>query len=103
MRGRFDEDGGSPRPWLLGIAGNVTRNARRAARRHTDAVARLPRDEVAADFADGRLDEAAEPGLLGAARPRCAGRSVRCRPCAATDYGALAKLPTGLGRMRAWL
>ncbi|WP_369248362.1 RNA polymerase sigma factor [Streptomyces sp. R41] len=67
LREKLDEEGGSPRPWLLGIATNVTRNTRRAARRHAAAVARLPRDEVARDFADeiaGRLDAAAQLELV---------------------------------------
>ncbi|MER5434948.1 RNA polymerase sigma factor [Streptomyces sp. NPDC002588] len=62
LRAKLDEDGGSLRPWLLGIATNVTRNTRRAARRHAAAVARLPRAEAVADFADevaGRVDDAA--------------------------------------------
>ena len=33
IRRRVDLEGGSLRPWLLGIATNVTRNLRRAARR----------------------------------------------------------------------
>ncbi|MEU6380090.1 RNA polymerase sigma factor [Streptomyces sp. NPDC046909] len=63
LRERLDEEGGSLRPWLLGIATNVTRNTRRAARRHAAAVARLPRGEAVRDFADevaGRLDDAAQ-------------------------------------------
>ncbi|WP_281291304.1 RNA polymerase sigma factor, partial [Streptomyces montanus] len=40
LRERLDAEGGSPRPWLLGIATNVARNTRRAARRHAAAVAR---------------------------------------------------------------
>jgi RNA polymerase sigma-70 factor (ECF subfamily) len=49
------------RPWLLGIATNVARNVRRAARRHDDALARLPRGEEVPDFAEevvGRIDDA---------------------------------------------
>ncbi|MFJ8491052.1 RNA polymerase sigma factor [Streptomyces sp. NPDC094038] len=34
LRTALDADGGSPRPWLFGIATNVVRNQRRAARRH---------------------------------------------------------------------
>jgi RNA polymerase sigma-70 factor (ECF subfamily) len=62
LRGRVDPDGGSLRPWLLGIATNVVRNLRRAARRHEAALARLPPDEAIPDFAEevaGRLDDVA--------------------------------------------
>lgn len=52
LRERLDEEGGSLRPWLLGIATNVTRNTRRTARRHAAAVARLPPAEDVRDFAD---------------------------------------------------
>ncbi|WP_210592694.1 RNA polymerase sigma factor [Streptomyces sp. GESEQ-35] len=67
LRDRLDEEGGSLRPWLLGIATNVTRNTRRAARRHTAAVARLPPPETVRDFADevaGRLDDAAQLAVV---------------------------------------
>ncbi|MEV0324609.1 RNA polymerase sigma factor [Streptomyces sp. NPDC050658] len=67
LRGKVDEEGGSLRPWLLGVATNVTRNARRAARRHAAAVARLPRDESVADFADevaGRIDDKEQLALV---------------------------------------
>ncbi|MGX1542803.1 RNA polymerase sigma factor [Streptomyces adustus] len=67
LRERLDEDGGSLRPWLLGIATNVTRNSRRAARRHAAAVARLPREESVRDFADevaGRVDDAAQLSVV---------------------------------------
>ena len=67
LRGTVDEEGGSLRPWLLGIATNVTRNTRRAARRHAAAVSRLPPAEAERDFADevaARLDDAAELALV---------------------------------------
>ncbi|WP_405991611.1 RNA polymerase sigma factor [Streptomyces sp. NBC_00986] len=67
LRGKVDDEGGSLRPWLLGIATNVTRNTRRAARRHAAALSRLPRDEVEPDFADevaARLDDTAELALV---------------------------------------
>ncbi len=67
LRDKVDEEGGSLRPWLLGVATNVTRNTRRAARRHSAAIARLPRDEAERDFADevaGRLDDTAQLALV---------------------------------------
>ncbi|MGW0756450.1 RNA polymerase sigma factor [Streptomyces sp. NPDC002814] len=67
LRERLDEEGGSLRPWLLGIATNVTRNTRRTARRHAAAVARLPPAEDVRDFADdvvGRLDDAAQLAVV---------------------------------------
>ncbi|MFG2370218.1 RNA polymerase sigma factor [Streptomyces sp. NPDC048504] len=58
-------EGDGLRPWLYGIATNVLRNTRRAARRHSAALARLPsrpadRDTLP-DFADdvvGRMERA---------------------------------------------
>jgi RNA polymerase sigma factor (sigma-70 family) len=63
-RGReaITADGGSLRPWLLGIATNLARGQRRAARRHRTALARLAAADELPDFADdvsGRLDDAA--------------------------------------------
>ncbi|GAA4637580.1 sigma-70 family RNA polymerase sigma factor [Actinoallomurus vinaceus] len=55
-----DADGGSLRPWLLGITTNVARNVRRAARRYDGALARLPRQEAVPDFAEevtARIDD----------------------------------------------
>ncbi|MEU7863527.1 RNA polymerase sigma factor [Nonomuraea sp. NPDC049141] len=70
LRGRIDAEGGSLRPWLLVIATNVARNARRAARRHDDALARMPRGEAVPDFADevvGRIDDAERLAAVRAA------------------------------------
>lgn len=60
------------RPWLYGIATNVLRNTRRAARRHSAALARLPhrpadRDTVP-DFAEDLVDGIEQAERLAAAR-----------------------------------
>jgi len=63
LRAGIDEAGGSLRPWLLGIALNVTRNLNRAARRHQAAMSRLPAAPTVPDFAEdliGQLDDAGE-------------------------------------------
>ncbi|MER5493981.1 RNA polymerase sigma factor [Streptomyces sp. NPDC002490] len=70
LRSKIDPEGGSLRPWLLGVATNVTRNTRRTARRHAAAVARLPRAEAVPDFADelaDRIDDARQLALVRAA------------------------------------
>jgi RNA polymerase sigma factor (sigma-70 family) len=62
LRGRVTPDGGPLRPWLLGIAVNVTRNLNRAARRHQAAMVRLPGPANVPDFAEelaGRIDDSA--------------------------------------------
>jgi RNA polymerase sigma-70 factor (ECF subfamily) len=76
LRDRIDPGGEPLRPWLLGIAVNVSRNLARASRRHQAAVSRLPPPPPVPDFAEelaGRLDDAArlrEAGkALGALRP----------------------------------
>ena len=54
------DEGGSLRPWLLGIATNVARNTRRAARRYDGALARIAKPDPVPDFADevaGRVDD----------------------------------------------
>jgi RNA polymerase sigma-70 factor (ECF subfamily) len=109
LRARIDEDGGSLRPWLLGIATNVTRNTRRAARRHAAAVARLPREETVRDFADevaGRVDDAARLAVVQEAlrRLRRAEREVLALCVwAGLDYQAAAQalgVPVGTVRSR---
>ncbi|MFD3700415.1 RNA polymerase sigma factor [Streptomyces sp. NPDC058646] len=51
------------RAWLLGVATNVIRNTRRAARRHREALTRLPVPDAVPDPADGvvsRMTDTAE-------------------------------------------
>jgi RNA polymerase sigma factor (sigma-70 family) len=60
---RVEPVGESLRPWLLGIAVNVARNASRAERRHREALSRLPPPPLIPDFADelaGRIDDSAQ-------------------------------------------
>ncbi|HEV2375429.1 MAG TPA: RNA polymerase sigma factor [Streptosporangiaceae bacterium] len=57
LRGRVEPVGGSLRPWLLGIAVNVTRNFKRAARRHQAALSRLPPASAVPDFADDLAEQ----------------------------------------------
>ena len=75
LRDRIDPGGEPLRPWLLGIAVNVSRNLARASRRHQAALSRLPPPSPVPDFAEelaGRLDDQArlrEAGkALGALR-----------------------------------
>ncbi|WP_234439324.1 MULTISPECIES: RNA polymerase sigma factor [Streptomyces] len=67
-RGRVHADGGSLRPWLLGIATNIMRGAAREARRRDAALARLPERGVLPDFADDVLARMADGEQVRAAR-----------------------------------
>ena len=71
LRQRVDAgaDAGPLRPWLFGIATNVARNVRRAARRYDGALARLPRrEEVVPDFADEVTDRIVDRERLALVR-----------------------------------
>ncbi|MFJ6741110.1 RNA polymerase sigma factor [Streptomyces sp. NPDC091279] len=57
----------SLRPWLLGIATNVTRNTARAARRHQAALSRIPPPDPVPDFADEVARRLADSEELAAA------------------------------------
>ncbi|GAA3948651.1 RNA polymerase sigma factor [Actinoplanes auranticolor] len=67
LRGKLRPDGDSVRPWLLGIAVNVLRNNRRAARRHAAALVRLPPAEAMPDFADELVNRMRDSEQLAAA------------------------------------
>ncbi len=109
LRAKVDDEGGSLRPWLLGVATNVTRNTRRAARRHAAAVARLPPPEAAEDFADelaSRIDDAEQLALVRTALAtlRRAEREVLALCVwSGLDYAAAARalgVPVGTVRSR---
>jgi RNA polymerase sigma-70 factor (ECF subfamily) len=70
LRDGVQPEGGSLRPWLLGIAVNVLRNQARAERRHRAALDRLPQLSATPDFADevaDRIDAAARLEAVRAA------------------------------------
>jgi RNA polymerase sigma factor (sigma-70 family) len=74
LRQRIEPEGGSLRPWLLGVATNVARNQRRAARRHAEAMSRLPRNTaVVPDFADDLVGRVADAQRLDEVRAAFAG------------------------------
>ncbi|MEZ0065002.1 RNA polymerase sigma factor (sigma-70 family) [Streptacidiphilus sp. MAP12-20] len=68
LRARVEPDGDSLRPWLLGIATNVIRNTRRAARRHQQALAKLPPRDIVPDFAVELTGRIADAEQLAAAK-----------------------------------
>jgi RNA polymerase sigma-70 factor, ECF subfamily len=109
LRGRVEVADGSLRPWLLGIAVNVTRNMNRAGRRHQAAMRRIPPPPPVPDFADelaGQLDDAARVRRVLAAleRLRPGERDVLALCVwSGLDYGAAAKalgVPAGTIRSR---
>ncbi|MFJ2788846.1 MULTISPECIES: sigma-70 family RNA polymerase sigma factor [unclassified Streptomyces] len=67
-RGKVHADGGSLRPWLLGIATNIMRGAAREARRRDAALARMPERGVLPDFADDVLARMTDGEQVRAAR-----------------------------------
>ncbi|MFE7513046.1 sigma-70 family RNA polymerase sigma factor [Streptomyces sp. NPDC057540] len=67
-RGKVHADGGSLRPWLLGIATNIMRGAAREARRRDAALARVPERGVVPDFADDVLARMTDGEQIRAAR-----------------------------------
>ncbi|NEA98088.1 RNA polymerase sigma factor [Streptomyces sp. SID13726] len=73
---RVLEGDDSLRPWLLGIATNVTRNTTRAARRHRAALGRIPPPDPVPDHADEVARRLADSEELAAAQ-RALGRMRR--------------------------
>ncbi|MEU3899082.1 RNA polymerase sigma factor [Streptomyces sp. NPDC045251] len=73
LRERVLPEGDSLRPWLLGIATNVMRNMTRTARRHRDALARLPPAAPVPDFADEVTQRLADREELSAAQRALSG------------------------------
>ncbi|MEV5691394.1 RNA polymerase sigma factor [Micromonospora globbae] len=73
LRATLRPDGDSLLPWLLGIATNVLRNRRRAARRHRAALLRIPPTAAVPDVADeivGRMHDARQLAAAAAALHR---------------------------------
>jgi RNA polymerase sigma-70 factor (ECF subfamily) len=68
LRERLLPEGDNALPWLLGIATNVLRNRGRAARRHREALQRLPERLTVPDFADELVDRMHDTDRLTAAR-----------------------------------
>ncbi|GHG38367.1 siderophore-interacting protein [Streptomyces albogriseolus] len=64
---KLREEVRSVRAWLLGIATNVMRNIARAARRHRDAMSRLPPPEALPDFSEEIVGQMADAERLAAA------------------------------------
>lgn len=109
LRATVRPAGDSLRPWLLGIAVNVTRNLARAARRHQAAMSRLPLAPAVPDFAEelaGRIDDAARLRALGETlRKLRRGEREVLALCvwAGLDYAAAAEalgVPVGTVRSR---
>jgi RNA polymerase sigma-70 factor (ECF subfamily) len=69
LRGRYDPRAADARPWLFGIATNLTRRHWRSERRRLRAYARTGVDPVCDDVmdVDGRVDAAAAAPRLAAA------------------------------------
>ncbi|WP_406056407.1 RNA polymerase sigma factor [Streptomyces sp. NBC_01077] len=67
-RGKVHAEGGTLRPWLLGIATNIMRGSAREARRRDAALARMPERGVLPDFADDVLARMTDGEQVRAAR-----------------------------------
>jgi RNA polymerase sigma-70 factor (ECF subfamily) len=68
LRDRLHEGDDSVHPWVYGIATNVLRNRGRAARRHQNALARVPAPDPVEDFSDVVVERMENAERLTAAR-----------------------------------
>ncbi|MFJ3498459.1 RNA polymerase sigma factor [Streptomyces sp. NPDC086091] len=109
LREKMEPGDGSVRPWVYGVATNVLRNRGRAARRHQQALARLPLPEDVPDVSIdvvGRIDD----GVRLAAARKALGRLRRAERevfllCVWSDLGYAAAaealgIPIGTVRSR---
>jgi RNA polymerase sigma factor (sigma-70 family) len=79
LRQTVTPDGGSLRPWLFGIAVNVTRNQARAARRHQAALSRVTPPPDLPDFAEELTERLDDRDRLAALRAAVRGLPPRER------------------------
>jgi RNA polymerase sigma-70 factor (ECF subfamily) len=109
LRAKVQPDGGSLRPWLLGIATNISRNTQRARRRYEAAVGRIPRPDVVPDFAQELVDRIDDAEVLEAVNAAMATLRQAEREVVALcvgsglDYAAAAEalgIPIGTVRSR---
>ena len=109
LRGRIDPGDEPLRPWLLGIAVNVSRNLARASRRHQAAMNRLDPPPPIPDFAEelaGRLDDQArlrEAGKALKALRRSEREVIALCVWSGLDYATAARalgVPPGTVRSR---
>ncbi|WP_433830016.1 RNA polymerase sigma factor [Actinoplanes sp. CA-015351] len=109
VRDTLRPEGGSVLPWLLGIATNVLRNRRRAARRHQAAMLRVPVAASVPDFADEVVGRLHDGDQLAAAAAALRGLRRREREVfllcvwSQLDYAAAAEalgIPVGTVRSR---
>ncbi|MFJ9575183.1 RNA polymerase sigma factor [Streptomyces sp. NPDC101191] len=108
-RGRLLPDGGSLRPWLLGITTNILRGQARETRRRDTAFARLADRGVLPDFTDDVVTRLSDAERLHAARAALTRLRRRDREVfalvvwAGLDYAAAAEaldIPVGTVRSR---
>ncbi|MFE6104898.1 RNA polymerase sigma factor [Streptomyces laurentii] len=108
-RGRLHADGGSLRPWLLGVVTNVLRGTARQARRRDAAHAKLADRGVLPDFSEDVVARLADAEQLRAARVALTRLRRRDREVfslvvwAGLDYAAAAEalgIPVGTVRSR---